>query len=105
MRASHVFEWAIAICSNGQQTLTIFGGRKDTDGLSHANRLAHPPEFVNHPSVSVHSFPPLQRPEGSGGVSRDAMGADPFDGIVYTLRSNQDRLTAAIEGESKKVTR
>jgi hypothetical protein len=98
-----VFEWAIAICSNGQQTLTIFGGRKDTDGLSHANRLAHLPEFVNHQSVSVHSFPPLQRPEGSGGVSRDAMGADPFDGIVYTLRSNQDRLTRIMHGRLANV--
>jgi hypothetical protein len=38
-----MFEWAIAIRDNGQQTLAIFGGRKDTDGLSHAHRLAFPP--------------------------------------------------------------
>jgi hypothetical protein len=49
-----MFERAIAIRNDGQQTLTIFTGRKDTDGLSHAQRLAHPAEFVNHPSVSVH---------------------------------------------------
>jgi hypothetical protein len=54
VRPPHMFEWAIAIRDNGQQTLTIFAGRKDTDGLSHAHRLADPPEFVNHPSVSVH---------------------------------------------------
>ena len=53
-RPPHMFEWAIAIRDNGQQMLTIFGGRKDTDGLSHDHRLAYPPEFVNHPSVSVH---------------------------------------------------
>jgi hypothetical protein len=33
---------------------TIFGGRKEADGLSHAHRLAHSAESVNHPSVSVH---------------------------------------------------
>jgi hypothetical protein len=49
-----MFERTIAIRDDGQQTLTIFGGRKDTDGLSHTHRLAHPNEFVNHPSVSVH---------------------------------------------------
>src|SRR6516225_6708650 len=38
----------------GQQTLTIFGGRKEADGLSHAHRLAHAVEPVNHPSVSLH---------------------------------------------------
>jgi hypothetical protein len=54
VRPLHMFEWAVAIRDDGQQTLTIFGGRKDTDGLSHAHRLARPPEFVNHPSVSVH---------------------------------------------------
>ena len=54
VRAPHMFERAIAIRDDGQQTLAIFGGRKDTDGLSHAHKLAHPPEFMNHPSVSVH---------------------------------------------------
>jgi len=49
-----MFERAIAIRDDGQQTLTIFGGRKDTDGLSHAHRLAHPHEFMNHPTASVH---------------------------------------------------
>jgi hypothetical protein len=49
-----MFERAIAIRRDGQQTLTIFGRRNDTDGLSHAHRLAHPHEFVNHPSASVH---------------------------------------------------
>jgi hypothetical protein len=54
MRAPHMFERAIAIRDDGQQTLAIFGGRKDTDGLSHARRLAHPPASVNHPTASVH---------------------------------------------------
>ena len=54
VRPLHMFERAIAIRDDGQQTLTIFGGRKDTDGLSHAHRLAHPPASVNHPTVSVH---------------------------------------------------
>ena len=54
VRPLHMFERAIAIRRDGQQTLTIFGGRKDTDGLSHAHRLAHPHGFVNHPSASVH---------------------------------------------------
>ena len=54
VRAPHMFERAIAIRDDGQQTLAIFGGRKDTDGLSHARRLAHPPASVNYPTVSVH---------------------------------------------------
>ena len=54
VRPQHMFERAIASPRDDQQTLTIFGGWKDTDGLSHARRLAHPHEFVNHPSVSVH---------------------------------------------------
>jgi hypothetical protein len=54
VRPLHMLERAITIRDDGQQTLTIFGGRKDTDGLSHARRLAHPPEFVNHPTASVH---------------------------------------------------
>jgi hypothetical protein len=54
VRPLHMLEWAITIRDDGQQTLTIFGGRNDTDGLSHARRLAHPPEFVNHPTASVH---------------------------------------------------
>ena len=54
VRPPDMFKWAIAIRDNGQQTLAIFAGRKDTDGLSHAHKLAHPPQFVNHPSVSVH---------------------------------------------------
>jgi hypothetical protein len=45
---------AIAIRDDRQQMLAIFGGRKDTDGLSHAHRLAHPLPSVNHPTVSVH---------------------------------------------------
>ena len=53
MRPPDMFKWAIAIRDNGQQTLAIFAGRKDTDGLSHAHGLAHPPEFMNYPSVSV----------------------------------------------------
>ena len=53
-RPLHMFERAIAIRHDGQQTLTIFGRRKDTDGLNHAHRLTHPHEFANHPSVSVH---------------------------------------------------
>ena len=53
-RPLHMFEWTIAIRDDGQQTLTILGGRKDTDGLSHAHRLAHPPASVNHPTASVH---------------------------------------------------
>ena len=54
VRPLHMFERTIAIRDHGQQTLTIFGGRKEADGLSHAHRLAHPAEPVNHPSVSVH---------------------------------------------------
>ena len=50
----HMFERAIAIRDDGQQTLAIFGRWKDTDGLSHPDRPAHPPDLVNHPSVSVH---------------------------------------------------
>jgi hypothetical protein len=45
VRPPHMFERAIAIRDDGQQTLTVFGGRKDTDGWSHAHRLAHPPEL------------------------------------------------------------
>ena len=54
LRPPHMFERAIAIRDDGQQTLTIFGGRKDTDGLSHTHRIAHLPTSVNHPTVSVH---------------------------------------------------
>jgi hypothetical protein len=57
---------AITIRDDGQQALTIFGGRKDADGLSHAHRLAHPPEFVNHPSVSVHEIVTLPNPANAG---------------------------------------
>jgi hypothetical protein len=35
-RPLHMFERTIAIRDDGQQTLTILGARKDTDGLSHA---------------------------------------------------------------------
>jgi hypothetical protein len=49
-----MFERAIAIRDDGQQTLAIFGGWKDTDRLSHGHRLAHPLASVNHPTVSVH---------------------------------------------------
>ena len=54
VRPLHMFERAIAIRDDGQQTLAIFGGRKDTDGLSHTHRIAHPPTSVNYPTVSVH---------------------------------------------------
>ena len=54
VRPLHMFERAIAIRDDGQQTLAIFGGRKDTDGLSHTHRIAHLPASVNHPTVSVH---------------------------------------------------
>ena len=54
VRPLHMFERAIAIRDDGQQTLTIFGGRKDTDGLSHTHRIAHLPTSVNYPTVSVH---------------------------------------------------
>jgi hypothetical protein len=49
-----MFERTIAVRHDGLQTLTILGGRKDTDGLSHAHRLAHPHELMNHPTASVH---------------------------------------------------
>jgi hypothetical protein len=49
-----MFERTIAIRDDGQQTLTILGARKDADGLSHAHRLAHPHEFVNHQTAPVH---------------------------------------------------
>jgi hypothetical protein len=42
-----MFERAIAIRDDGPQTVTIFGGRKDTDGLSHTHRIAHLPTSVN----------------------------------------------------------
>jgi hypothetical protein len=45
LRPPHMFERAIAIRDDGQQMLAIFGGRKDTDGLSHAHRLAHSAPF------------------------------------------------------------
>ena len=51
-RPLHMFKRTIAIRDDGLQTLTILGGRKDTDGLSHADRLAHPPASVNHPTES-----------------------------------------------------
>ena len=54
VRPLHMFERAIAIRDDGQQTLTIFGGRKDTDGLSHTHRIANLPTSVKHPTVSVH---------------------------------------------------
>ena len=65
-RPLHMFERTIAIRHNGQQTLTILGGRKDTDGLSHAHRLAHPHEFMNHPTASVHWRSPAH---GDGGLA------------------------------------
>ena len=39
-RPLHMFERTIANRDDGQQTLTIFGGRKDTDNLSHAQSLS-----------------------------------------------------------------
>ena len=45
LRPPHMFERAIAIRDNGQHNLAIFGGRKDTDGLSHAHKLAHSARF------------------------------------------------------------
>ena len=32
----------------------LVGGRKGTDGLSHAHRLAHPAASGNHPTASAH---------------------------------------------------
>ena len=54
LRPLHMFVRTIAIADNGEQTLAIFSRRKDTDGLSHAARLAHPSAHVNHMIVSVH---------------------------------------------------
>ena len=54
VRPLHMFEQTIAIRDDRQQTLTIFSGRKEADGFSHARRHAHPAEPVNHPSVSAH---------------------------------------------------
>ena len=54
MRPLHMFERAISIHDDGQETITIFGGGKDTNALSHAHRLAHPPGYVNYSTVSVH---------------------------------------------------
>jgi hypothetical protein len=49
-----MLERAIAIGDDRQQALAIFGGRKDADGLCHADRLAHPSALVNPRTVSVH---------------------------------------------------
>jgi hypothetical protein len=49
-----MFERSIAILDDRQHTLTIFGGRKEADGMSHAHRLAHSAEHVNHLSLSAH---------------------------------------------------
>jgi hypothetical protein len=54
VRPLQMFERAISIRDDGQQTITIFGGGKDTNALSHAHRLAHPLAYVNHPTVSLH---------------------------------------------------
>ena len=49
VRPLHMFEWAVAIRDDGQQTLTIFGGRKDTDGIVTPRRTCGP---CGHPVAS-----------------------------------------------------
>ena len=50
----HMLERAIAIADDREQARAIFGGRKDANGLRHADRLAHSLASVNRAIVSVH---------------------------------------------------
>jgi hypothetical protein len=50
----HMLEWTVAIADDRQQTLAIFGTRKDANSLRHTDRLAHRPASVNRAIVSEH---------------------------------------------------
>ena len=54
VRLLHMLERVIAIRDDGQQTLTIRSGRKDTDGLSHAHTTRTPARICESSVVSVH---------------------------------------------------
>ena len=53
-RPLHMFERTITVAGNGEQTLAIFGCDDNIDSLGHAARLAHPANYVNPLSASVH---------------------------------------------------
>jgi hypothetical protein len=61
LRPLHMLERAIAIRDNGDQTFAILVGRKDADGLCHADRLAYPSAPVNPQTESVHYASLLRR--------------------------------------------